>query len=181
MSITNITSQYTVYFNWLTRQYEHYGSAMPTSPIQANTPYTVTLPEINESDTLQWQLPTLRVQPATTLSNVDDVGFLWWNPETQRVERTATYEEYASKFSPTALNQTWKLNTANFTRFGNPFEQRLIPYDGTGVSDVPYTTQGAYPQFFSGLVMTQAEWQALFDSDDIVTLPGLGIEIEQWG
>jgi hypothetical protein len=181
MSIPAILGQYSVYFNWLTREYEAFGSSTPTSPIQADTAYTVTLPTINESDSLQWQLPTLRVQPATTLANVNEVGFLWWNSETQRVERTATYEEYASKFSPTALNQTWQLNNANFTRFGNPFESRLVPYDGTNVSDVPYTTQGAYPQFFKGLVMTQAEWQALFDSADTVTLPGLGIQIEQWG
>jgi hypothetical protein len=168
-------------FNWASRRYITWGPQPSINTLEASSQYTTRLPDINESDRVNWQLLPFRVFPDSTLADVPTQPFLWWNPETQRIDYTATYDDYASRFSETALNRTWQLNMNAFTTFGNPETARLIPYVAPASPIVPYYTQGPYPDFFAGVIMSQSEWQALFDSDDVVSLPGLGIEIEQWG
>lgn len=182
MSLFTIPTPPLSYYDWRLRRVVTIGTTnAPNAQITADTTYTIQRPNINPSDVVNYDLWPITVNAPTDADDVDDVGFLWWNPLTQRFSRTDNVADYESTFSPNALQQTYRLNTAGFTTYGDPFSQRLVAYTPPTGDFIPYYTQGRYAQAVSSLVMSREEWQALFDSGSEVIIPNLNMKVFQYG
>ncbi|MCE2930550.1 MAG: hypothetical protein LW809_04070 [Vampirovibrionales bacterium] len=169
------------YYDWRLRKVVTIGSPKSASTIQADTSYTIVRPNINPSDVVNYPLAPITVNASTGLADVDDVGYLWWDPKTQTLSRTNNFNDYASSFSATSLKQTYRVNTDAFTDYGNTFAPKIVPYTPLTSDFVPYYTQGNYANTVSSLVMSRDEWQALFDSGTEVIIPGIGRKVIQYG
>ncbi len=182
MSLFTIPTPLLSYYDWRLRRVVTIGTtSAPSSQITADTSYTIQRPNINESDVVEYDLWPITVNAPTGIDDVDDVGFLWWNPKTQKFSRTENVADYESTFSPTTLQQTYRINTAGFTAYGDPFVSRLVAYTPPTGDFIPYYTQGNYAQAVAGLVMSRDEWQALFDSGSEVIIPNLNMKVFQYG
>jgi len=169
------------YYDWRLRKVVTIGSPVSASTIQADTTYTIVRPNINPSDVVKYPLAPITVNAPTGVADVASVGYIWWNPKTQKISRTNNLSDYSSTFSATGLNQTYRVNTDAFTDYGNTFAPKIVPYTPLTGDFVPYYTQGNYASAVSALVMSRDEWQALFDSGTEVIIPGIGKKIIQYG
>ncbi|XVJ51823.1 MAG: hypothetical protein HEQ32_07010 [Vampirovibrio sp.] len=182
MSFFSIPTEPLTYYDWRQRKKVTIGSPASTATLKADSTYTIRLADINASDAVGYTLPTIQVNADTSTTDPNRLGFWWWNPKTQRLTQTSNYADYASTFTAANLSQTYRLSTAGFTTYGDPFVSRLTAYTPPANTDfLPYYTQGAYASAVRGLVMSREEWQALFDSANDVALPNLGMEVRQYG
>ncbi len=169
------------YYDWRLRKVVTIGSPTSASTIQANTTYTTALANVNPSDVVKYAIAPITVNAPTGVANVSTVGYWWWNPKTQKINRTKNLGDYASTFSATGLNQTYRINTDAFTDYGNISVPKIVPYTPLTGDFVPYYTQGKYARSVSALVKSRDEWQALFDSGTEVIIPGIGKKMIQYG
>ena len=181
MTTFSIPSVPISYYDWRLRKVVTIGSPVSASSIKADTNYTIVRPNINPSDAVNYTLWPITVNANTGVANVNDVGFLWWNPKTQQLSRTENVTDYPSTFSATGLQQTYRLNSDAFTTYGKAFSRRLVDYTPTTGDFIPYYTQGSYATAVSSLVRSRDEWQALFDSGTEVIIPGIGKKVIQYG
>jgi hypothetical protein len=181
MTSFSIPSVPITYYDWRLRKVVTIGSPPSASTITANTTYTTALAQVNPSDVVKYALAPIPVNAPTSLTDVAEVGYWWWNPKTQRISRSNNVNDYTSNFSVSALQQTYRVNTDALTDYGNTFAPKIVPYTPLTGGFVPYYTQGKYASAVSSLVMTREEWQALFDSGTEVILSGIGKKITQYG
>jgi len=181
MTTFSIPSVPITYYDWRLRKVVTIGSPPSASTITANTTYTTALAQVNTSDVVNYALAPITVNAPTSLTDVAEVGYWWWNPKTQRISRTNNVNDYTSNFSVLGLQQTFRVNTDALSDYGNTFAPKIVPYTPLIGDFIPYYTQGKYASAVSSLVMTQAEWQALFDSGTEVILSGLGKKVIQYG